>query len=144
MCKWVGPFKVQDLLTHCIDDTLPLPPEARSVYLVSQHPWHTKPSQDCGLLYVGSNTGRSARFRTRVGDLLIDSFGFFGGETGHSSGGQSLHQWCRKNHVNPLELHLAWVQQCHCHRCLEIELVNDLSPVLNKIKPSRCSTHGKQ
>lgn len=140
--KWIGPFLVRDLLAHSIDDSIPLPPESGSAYLVSRKSWGGRPSGKCLPLYVGGNTGQSARFRTRLGDLLADAFGFFGGETGHHSGGQSLHRWCRDNKFNPLGLYLAWVARCSCHRCLEVDLVRDLSPVLNKKAPARCIAHG--
>lgn len=140
--EWVGPFEVRTLLEHCIDGTIALPPESASAYVVTQRSWNAAPGAECGVLYVGGNTGRSARFRTRLGDLLADAFGFFGGGTGHSSGGQSLHWWCRENQFNPLRLQLAWVNRCKCYRCLEIELVRDLSPLLNKVAPSRCNVHG--
>ena len=141
--EWVGPFLVQDLLAHSIDDSIPLPPESGSAYLVSRRAWSESPTDGCAPLYVGGNTGRSARFRTRLGDLLADAFGFFGRDTGHHSGGQSLHRWCRENRVNPLNLYLAWVAQCPCHRCLEVELVHELSPILNKKAPARCSVHSR-
>ncbi len=140
--EWVGPFEVRGLLAHCIDDSMPLPPESGSAYLVSCHSWISDPDARCEPLYVGGNTGQSARFRTRLGDLVADLFGFFGGETGHHSGGQSLHRWCRENRVDPLTLHLAWVNRCSCHRCLEIEIVRELSPVLNRKAPARCGVHG--
>lgn len=140
--EWIGPFEIQKLLDHCIDGVVPAPPESGSVYVVTQRPWKIQPNPDFGMLYVGGNTGRSARFRTRIGDLLADAFGFFGTETGHSSGGQSLHQWCRTNQINPLRLYIAWVKRCKCHRCLEIELFRELSPLLNKVAPSRCNVHG--
>lgn len=66
----------------------------------------------------------------------------FGSDMGHHSGGQSIHRWCRDIRVNPLNLHLAWVARCRCHRCLEVELVRELSPILNKKAPARCSVHG--
>lgn len=140
--KWVGPFKVQALLTACIDESLPRPPESGSAYFISERSWKIKPTPACGPLYVGGNTGRSARFRTRVGDLLADSFGFFGGGTGRSSGGRSLHGWCRESRTNPLRLYLAWVKECDCPRCLEVELAKELKPALNKAAPSKCTKHG--
>lgn len=140
--EWVGPFKVQELLAHCIDNTLPLPPDSGSAYLVSERSWRSEPTARCKPLYVGGNTGQSARFRTRLGDLLADAFGFFGDETGHSSGGRSLHAWCREHAVSPLGLYLAWVDHCTCHRCLELELFRELSPLLNKNAPARCKVHG--
>src|SRR6202044_359687 len=106
---WVGPFRVKALLKSCIDDALPSPPESGRAYFVSARSWRGVPSVSCGPLYVGGNTGRSTRFRTRVGDLLADSFGFFGGGTGHSSGGQSIHNWCRQNGTNPLDLYLEGI-----------------------------------
>lgn len=140
--RWIGSYQIKEILNHSIDNTIPLPPESGSAYLVSQNSWQTQPTAECIPLYVGGNTGLSARFRTRVGDLLADAFGFFGDETGHSSGGKSLHWWCRENHINPMNLHLAWVERCVCHRCLEIELYRELSPLLNKKSPPRCKTHG--
>lgn len=138
---WLGPFSVRDLLALSTDKSNPLPPESGSAYLVSRKIWSGQPTHKCMPLYVGGNTGKSARFRTRLGDLLADAFGFFGGGTGHHSGGQSIHRWCRDNRVNPLDLYLAWVARCRCHRCLEIELVRELSPILNKKAPARCSVH---
>lgn len=73
----MGPFLVRDLLAHSIDDSIPLPPESGSAYLVSQKGWSERPTDKCAPLYVGRNTGQSARFRTRRGDLLADPFGFF-------------------------------------------------------------------
>jgi hypothetical protein len=35
---------------------------------------------------------------------------------GHSSGGQSLHKWCKERGVHPLDLHVAWVEGTACHR----------------------------
>lgn len=139
--EWVGPFSVRDLLLHSNDSALPVPPEAGSAYLVSKRRWSGAPTAHCKPLYVGGNTGRGARFRTRIGDLIADMFGFFGSETGHHSGGQTLHRWCKKNGVNPLKLHLAWVARCDCHRCLEVDLVRDLAPLLNRKAPARCSRH---
>jgi len=140
--EWVGPFLVRDVLAHSIDDSIPLPPEQGSAYLVSRNTWSGVPSGKCVPLYVGGNTGQSARFRTRLGDLLADAFGFFGADTGHHSGGQSVHRWCRDNRVNPLRLYLAWVARCSCHRCLEVNLVRELSPILNRKTPARCRVHG--
>lgn len=138
---WVGPFEIQRVLDHSIDDSMPLPPESGSAYVVTRNAWKTAPTSDAVVLYVGGTTGRSARFRTRLGDVLADAFGFFGEETGHSSGGQSIHGWCRENQVSPLRLHIAWVRRCDCHRCLEVELVRRFSPLLNRRKPPRCKKH---
>src|SRR5215208_5109357 len=105
--EWVGPFEVGELLAHSIDDSLPRPPESGSAYVISGRAWSSEPTPDCEPLYVGGNTGRSARFRTRLGDLLADLFGFFGGGTGHHSGGITLHRWCRERGVNPMGLYVA-------------------------------------
>src|SRR5438874_851506 len=77
---WVGPFTVEQLLRGCIDDAFPKPPLSHSVYVVSLDSWKNIPSRDSRPLYLGSNTGTSERFRTRVGDLMADLFGFLGGE----------------------------------------------------------------
>src|SRR2546423_422791 len=113
---WIGPFQLQQLLDCCLDDRHRKPPMEGSAYLVTEKRWRTSPNRASVPLYVGGNTGRSARFRTRLGDLLADAFGFFGGGTGHHSGGQSLHEWCRKESVNPLKLYIAWIEGSECHR----------------------------
>lgn len=143
MRNWVGPFQVGRVLEHCIDKSVPRPPEMGTAYLVSQSSWRSAPTHRCQPLYVGGNTGSPSRFRTRIGDLLADLFGFFSENTCHHSGGKSLHQWCRKNQVSPLQLYLAWVRECTCHRCLEIDLVRELSPALNRKAPARCPIHAR-
>lgn len=136
-----GPFKISDLLGRSTKGEIPLPPESDSAYLITRKSWRNIPTKTCGLLYVGGNTGRSARFRTRIGDLLADMFGFFCEETGHHSGGRSLYRWCRENDISPMDLHIAWVLNTKCHRCAEIYLFRDLSPKLNKNAPARCRSH---
>ena len=134
--KWIGPFKIDSLLDNCLDEWHPWPPEANAVYLVSQKAWKTRPTGDCIPLYVGSNTGRSPRFRTRVGDLIADMFGFFA----HSSGGQSLYNHCKQERINPKQLYIGWAG-CSCMRCAENLLYDYLEPKLNKVRPSRCLDH---
>jgi hypothetical protein len=138
---WVGPFAIEDLLRHSIDESYSRPPESGSAYMVTLHSWQGRPTIECRPLYIGGNTGRSKRFRTRIGDLLADLFGFFGEETAHHSGGQSLHRYCRENNINPLELHIAWVKMAECHRCLEVDLYSRLKPLLNRRVPPKCSDH---
>jgi hypothetical protein len=67
--------------------------------------------------------------------------GFYGGGTGHHSGGISLNQWCQSHNKNPLDLYIAWVKDAACFRCAEIELHWDYHPSLNKIRPSKCRKH---
>lgn len=138
---WVGPFRIRDLLAGSTDDGAPFPPDASGLYLVSVRSWRVVPDADCGPLYVGSNTGRSRRFRTRVGDLLADMFGFFGGGTGHHSGGRSLFRYCLEHGISPSDLHLAW-RSVECSRCEEVRYFNDLQPRLNRNRPPRCRVHG--
>ena len=137
--EWVGPFLVRDLLAHSIDDSVPPPPEHGSAYLVSKNAWSGTPTSRCAPLYVGGNTGQSARFRARLGDGLADAFGFWVPRPGHHSGGESVHRWCRDNRINPLSLYRAWVAR---YRCLEVDLVRSLSPILNRKNPARCKVHG--
>lgn len=139
--RWIGPFRIRNILQHSIDYRFPRPPESRSAYVVTRRPWIHNPNPSSKPLYIGGNTGGSKRFRTRLGDLLADAFGFFGNETGHSSGGQSLHRWCRRNHVNPLNLYVAWVEHSKCHRCLEVRLHGHLKTKLNQMKPPKCEMH---
>lgn len=85
--RWVGPVTIDTLLENGVKGLQPWPPGADGVYLVSKKGWVRRPDRVCNPLYVGSNTGKSMRFRTRIGDLVADIFGFFvEGETGHHSG----------------------------------------------------------
>ncbi len=139
---WFGPFKVLDLLGAAIEDGHDWPPERLGVYLVSRKRWRGNPKGKCEPLYVGSTTGRSARFCTRVGDLIIDMFGFYGDSTGHSSGGQSLWAWCHDHGVQPGDLYLGWYTAPDiCPRCEETRWYETLAPSLNKISPPRCLQH---
>ena len=138
---WIGPFEFGSLLRDRLDPEAPWPPISGSAYLVTQHFWDRQPTPKSVPLYVGGNTGHSQRFRTRIGDLLADSFGFFTPERGHHSGGQSIWKWSNEHVVNPLALHLAWVQPGNCHRCLESSLVSQLKPLLNKHRPASCREH---
>jgi hypothetical protein len=139
---WHGPFKVLDLLQAAIEAHHDWPPERLGVYLVTRHHWKGTPSAKAEPLYVGSTTGRSARFATRVGDLIIDMFGFFGTATGHSSGGQSLWKWSAQNGTQPGELYLAWFTACDmCPRCEEVRWWKKLNPSLNRKAPPKCTQH---
>lgn len=138
---WVGPFQVLKILEAASDSHAIRPPERGSAYLVTQHAWCSSPERASGPLYVGGITGQSDRFRTRIGDLLADAFGFYTKATGHSSGGTSLHKWCLAHQVRPLDLYLSWIEGTQCHRCLERRLHGSLSPILNRLVPSRCKLH---
>lgn len=138
---WVGPIKISGLLANCLNPTAPFPPAHGSAYLVTQHPWRNRPTKASVPLYVGGNTGQSERFSTRIGDLVADSVGLFTATRGHHSGGRSIRAWTLDNNVSPLDLYLAWVAPKHCHRCLEVELVAQLDPLLNKRSPPACTWH---
>lgn len=140
---WVGPYRIGDLLDNCLDyDGQEWPPESNAVYVVSAQPWRCTPSPGCEPLYVGGNTGRGGRFRTRIGDLLADLFGFFGATTGHHSGGIRLHNdYCRPNGVRPADLYLGWLTDPPCAACAERELYERLAPPFNAHRPPRCSLH---
>src|ERR1700693_5122467 len=99
--RWIGPFRLRDLLERSIDDDQPWPPEKKGVYVVSLQPWDSHPTKQGGILYVGGNSAESGRFLRRVGDLIIDMLGFFDSEGGHSSGGQSLWNHCNQKSINP-------------------------------------------
>lgn len=141
IAAWAGPVTIGWLLENCLAKPL-WPPAGNSVYLVSRATWQRKPySSSCVPLYVGSNTGVSARFVTRLGDLIADAFGFYGGGTGHSSGGASLHAYCCQEGINPQQLYVGWITNCQCQRCAEGFLHEWLEPELNKNKPPRCGKH---
>ena len=141
--RWTGPFLVRDYLENAINDAWKQlwPPAADGVYLVSRHHWAAFPTESAEPLYVGGNTGRSERFCTRVGDLIADVHGFYDGDTGHHSGGQSLWRWCNKNRVKPGDLWLAWANNGHpwCAKCAERALYKAFKATLeNKNTPSGC------
>lgn len=150
---WTGPFQIKSLLANCLNDKHPWPPAGNAVYLISRKPWKGTPNRSCGPLYVGGNTGKSERFRTRIGDLLADMHKFFSDETGHHSGGQTLHNWCKGNNVHPSDLFIAWaVRKPWCGRCAEIELFQFFIDrweerhkvgLLNKKRPPWCKRHNK-
>jgi len=138
---WRGPYKLRDLIDRPADDDRYLPTDDVGVYVVTRARWEGSPNRQCGVLYVGGNTGKSDRFRTRVGDLLADMCGFYGRETGHHSGGQSIRGWCKKERANPLDLWIGWQTEVTCKRCAEIDACDQLQPELNKKRPSRCPEH---
>jgi hypothetical protein len=140
--KWVGPFQLRELMDYCINENFAKPPEAGSAYLITKDKWKTKPTAESIPLYIGGNTGKSVRFRTRVGDLVADACGFFSpGGTGHHSGGQSIYDWCKRTRTRPLDLYIAWIEGTDCHRCLEVRLYEELKPQLNRNRPSQCKVH---
>jgi hypothetical protein len=147
--EWVGPFQIRKLLESCFKtDPEHWPPNEPSVYLVSQYSWKSAPTIECGLLYLGSITGNSQRFRTRIGDLVADAFGFFneGNRIGHSIGGRKIYNWCRERRRTPFDLHIAWLKQPACNRCCEFRLFRRWKDklgdqLLNEQTPSRCRDH---
>jgi hypothetical protein len=75
----------------CCKTRMYLPIHQDSPMLVTRRGWRSRPTPKCEPLYVGGITGKSQRFRTRVGDLLADIFGFYNGKhtrIGHHSGGR--------------------------------------------------------
>jgi hypothetical protein len=140
--KWIGPLKIDELLNQVVATPSVMPPPSNSVYLVSRKHWKNEPDAACEPLYMGGNTSTTERFRTRVGDLIADMFGFYSKETGHSSGGKSLHKYCESEKVNPKELYIGWLSSCDCG-LFEEALTNyeELHPMLAKIRPPRCTRH---
>jgi hypothetical protein len=147
--RWTGPFRIRDLLAKCILEGTRRPPERDAIYLVSQRAWRRAPSARCVPLYFGGNTGRSPRFRTRIGDLIADMHGFYCDSTGHHSGGQSVFKWCQETNVSPGDLFLGWaVAPSWCSRCAELDLSYQfqkegvrLLSLLNKVRPPACVLH---
>ena len=140
--NWVGPVTFDRLLDSGVGGLVPWPPEADGVYVVSERTWDLRPDDTSVPLYVGSNTGVSPRFRTRIGDLVADVFGLFvPGYTGHHSGGQEIFNHCIRNHLDPKKLYIGWVDDCRCLRCAENWVYEWMEPELNIKRPSRCKTH---
>lgn len=140
--SWTGPYKIRALLENAHRGNAKRPGEVGAVYVITQRRWRSRPTRKSGVLYVGGNTGSSKRFRTRIGDLIADAFGFFCGETGHHSGGQSLWHWCQQHRVNPMELYIGWQTRAACNRCAEVKAYDLLQPCLNKNRPPKCTEHG--
>src|SRR4051794_8723530 len=115
--KWVGPITIGMLLDQVVAARPIMPPVSDSVYLISRKPWKSAPGASCEPLYVGGNTSTSERFRTRMGDLIADMFGFYSSATGHHSGGQSLNAYCKEDKINPKKLYVGWLERCDCRRC---------------------------
>jgi len=151
--KWIGPFKIESLLTNCINDNQPWPPANKAVYIVSVKRWKGRPGRNCSPLYIGGNTSNSDRFCTRIGDLIADMYGFFNGNTGHHSGGKALFNWCKSKHVHPKSLFIGWGNRSPwCNRCAEIELVISVinnwdnraqEGLLNQRRPPQCTLHDR-
>lgn len=140
--RWIGPYTIDELLNSFLIPLHLRPPESKSVYFISKNQWNGEPTNDCNPIYVGSNTGESMRFRTRIGDLIADMFGFFGAETCHHSGGKAIHKYCNVNNLNPKKLYIGWVENCDCVRCTENNLYTQFqSFLLNKKRPPRCNEH---
>jgi hypothetical protein len=140
--KWEGPITINHLLDCGISGSDVWPPDANGVYFISEKPWTRIPGDDSVPLYVGSNTGKSLRFRTRIGDVIADAFGLFvKGSTGHSSGGQSIFYHCVDNQLSPKDIYIGWVRECGCVRCAENYVYDWLDPHLNKNRPPRCTIH---
>jgi hypothetical protein len=139
--SWVGPFQLRGYLEKAVDDHQVWPPERGGVYVVSSLAWVGQPTKESDVLYVGSNTGESDRFITRIGDLIADMLGFWGNNTGHHSGGTRLWEYCRENRINPLDLFLGWQIERPCVRCGEYDLFSSLIPKLTRKRPGRCGVH---
>ena len=147
---WSAPILISHLLRNCmaLKGGAQWPPDDSGAYVVSHEPWPEGfPGPGSRPLYVGSITGRSKRFRTRIGDLIADMHGFYGDETGHHSGGIKLHRYCRDYNLNPGDLRIGWyTEPDSCGRCVERGLFVALKAqveaqgfvLLNKNTPPAC------
>jgi hypothetical protein len=144
--EWHGPYKIRDLLEAAIDDKQDWPPDDGLVYLVTEQPWSQEaPDENSLPLYLGATTGEGGRFVTRIGDLIADLFGFYGTQTGHSSGGQAIYDYAYRAKFRPGDFYLSWLLDPDgCRRCAESEWHERLSPRLNKISPPKCSVHKRK
>jgi hypothetical protein len=132
--KWVGSFTIEQLMSNCMNDVF-RPSASNSVYLVSKEPWESHPSGGCDPLYVGGST----QLRFRIGDLIADMLGFF--PPRHHPGGQSLYDYCKRNSLSPLYLHIGWLDKCGCTECAEYYFWEELEPELNVRAPQRKCKH---
>lgn len=150
---WSSPRTVGDQLAGRHD----LPPPSAGVYVITRQPWTSAPDATSQPLYVGGNTSTEARFRTRVGDLLIDLAGYYSSPDeartlgmqprGHHSGAQTIREWCHSNGVQPHALYVGWATRPDwCGRCAEVDLYRAWKPLgfleCNRIPPTACKQHG--
>jgi len=135
--KWVGSFTIEQLLGNCTNNVF-RPSVSKGIYLVSEKPWSVRPSDECVPLYVGGST----QLRFRMGDLLSDMFGFF--PPRHHPGRQSLYDYCKRNSLSPMSLHIGWLDKCGCTECAEHYFWEDLEPKRNIRAPQKkCKHTGK-
>ena len=141
--EWIGPYRIGQLLKNCLQyRTQAWPPDKQGVYVISKGRWKGIPNKGSVPLYVGGNTGKSARFRMRIGDLIADTYGFFkDDESGHHSGGISIHNYCKRNKIHPNKLYIGWTKEIDCYRCAEMKAYKNLKPKLNKNIPAACKKH---
>ncbi|MCF8721780.1 hypothetical protein [Nitrospina gracilis] len=156
--QWVGPFTIKQLLENCHNCEQEWPPDTNGVYVVSLKKWRGQPKRSSEVIYVGGNAGKSKRFATRIGDLFADIFGFYGGGTGHHSGGQAIYEFCNSKRTPPLELFIGWKKYLidpkvkssrfhNCPRCQELKLYEQFKGIgdfLNKYRPRKCKKHIKK
>jgi hypothetical protein len=138
--KWARPKKIRELLDGCWRRKTFGPPDNKGVYVVSRKCFNEAPDTQCDPLYVGGNTGKSGRFRTRIGDLIADIYGFYG-KKGHHSGGMSINKFCRRYNINPDNLYISWTRDISCSRCAENEVYDLLRKndnLQNSKRPNRC------
>ncbi|EJY0884961.1 hypothetical protein OE987_003603 [Vibrio cholerae] len=152
--QWSRAFQIRELLNNVASENTVRPPCSNGVYIVTRKPWLEEPSVLDLPLYFGGNTQNTNRFRTRIGCLIADLMGFYSEGSGHHSGGQSLHQWCQENAINPQDLYIGWATSIEswCARCAENSVATSLTQgnwqgnfnaigLLNKNRPSACKIH---
>jgi hypothetical protein len=139
--RWIGPLTIESLLRRCVDADQPWPGDDGTIYVVTRDAWEREPARRATALYVGSTTGRSPRFVTRVGDLVADLFRFYGEHTGHHADGQRLHAWCREHGVHPFDLHLGWLVGGTCRWCEQARWCQRLCPEIEHATRPTCALH---
>lgn len=138
--RWCGPFQIRELIESCDKPGHPVPPTDNGVYVVTDSDWTGDPARSRHVLYVGGTTSPN-RFRTRVGELVTRTIGYFGDDGPKHSGGRSLYRWCRSSGFHPLDLWLGWLDGVECRRCAEVGEYLRLRPLLNKKFPGACPDH---
>lgn len=136
MYTWNHPIQLRKLLENCGLESAMLPPDSRSVYLITLHDWQNSPDIASHPLYVGGNKNPDL-FSKRVGEVIAAALGF----DVYHSGGRKLYQWCKNSQINPIDLYISWAMNVKCHRCAEINIYHEMKhygTLLNKYKPTRC------
>jgi hypothetical protein len=141
--SWEGPRYLKDWLSQPLLNRNLRPPETAGIYIVTERSWNGTPDVNAGVLYVG----QTRYLRDRVGRLIAEILGFtteisgYSGSYYHNGGHCLWTDYCLKQNVEPLTLHVGWLLGCHCLNCAESELIKKFNPICNSQRGNLCHDH---